>query len=287
MLIFVSMKITQILAINYIRLKFQVLSLVSIRKTANAAFELFCTPLVKPPRHIPSAFKAAEILNETLNGKNIKGYRWNKNQTEKVLILHGFSSAAYKFHRYVQPLVKKGYEVIAFDAPAHGGSDGKTLNALEYKAMVELVVNKYGPFNGYIAHSFGGLAVSLAMENIPHDASTKIVLIAPATETSSAIDAAFKMLKLQSKKTRAAFDDIILKKGGQPTAWFSINRAMQNIKASVLWIHDEDDNITPLKDALITKEQNYQNVRFVITQGLGHRQIYRDEKVKNIVFDFL
>jgi hypothetical protein len=267
MLIFVSMKITQILAINYIRLKFQVLSLVSIRKTANAAFELFCTPLVKPPRHIPSAFKAAEILNETLNGKNIKGYRWNKNQTEKVLILHGFSSAAYKFHRYVQPLVKKGYEVIAFDAPAHGGSDGKTLNALEYKAMVELVVNKYGPFNGYIAHSFGGLAVSLAMENIPHDAS--------------------KMLKLQSKKTRAAFDDIILKKGGQPTAWFSINRAMQNIKASVLWIHDEDDNITPLKDALITKEQNYQNVRFVITQGLGHRQIYRDEKVKNIVFDFL
>jgi len=287
MRIFVSMKVTQILAINYIRVKFRVLSLISTRKTAAAAFRLFCTPLVKPPRHVPSAFKFAEVLNEPFNGKSITGYRWNKGKDKKLLILHGFSSASFKFHRYVLPMVEKGYEVIAFDAPAHGGSEGKTLNAIEYEMMIEKLVRQYGPFNAFIAHSFGGLALSLAMEKTPHDIQTKMVLIAPATETSSAIDGAFKMLKLNNKKVRAAFDDIILKMSGKPTEWFSVNRAMHNIKASVLWIHDEDDHITPIKDALITKEQHYPNVQFITTHGLGHRQVYRDEKTKNIVFDFL
>ncbi len=281
------MKITQILAINYIRFKFQVLSLISTRKTANAAFKLFCTPFIKPPEHIPAAFKQAEILQEKLDNKNITGYRWNKAADKKVLILHGFSSASYKFHHYVMPLVKKGYEVIAFDAPAHGSSQGKTLNAVEYQAMVEMLIKNYGPFNGYIAHSFGGLALSLAMENTPHTADTKLVLIAPATETRSAIDAAFKMLHLRNKKIRAAFDNIILKKGAHPVEWFSVNRAMQHISASVLWIHDEEDTITPLKDALITKDRNYSNVRFITTTGLGHRQVSRDEKVKKMIFDFL
>ncbi|MBL0359375.1 MAG: alpha/beta hydrolase [Chitinophagaceae bacterium] len=251
------------------------------------AFQLFCTPLVKPPNHIPSAFKFAEILTEPFNGKSINGYRWNKGKAVRVLILHGFSSSSYKFHRYVLPLVEKGYEVIAFDAPAHGGSDGKTLNAVEYEMMIEKLIRIYGPFNGFIAHSFGGLALSLAMEKTPHDANTKIVLIAPATETVTAIDGAFEMLKLKNKNVRKAFDEIILKMSNKPTEWYSVNRAMENIKASVLWIHDKDDAITPLKDALKTKEKQYPNIRFIITGGLGHRQIYHDEKIKNEVFNFL
>lgn len=281
------MKVTQILAINYIRLKFRVFSLISTRKTAAAAFRLFCTPLDKSPKQSPSALKFAEPLHDTFNGKKLKGYRWNSGKPVKILILHGFGSAAHKFHRYVLPLVEKDYEVVAFDAPAHGSSDGKTINALEYKMVIEKIMRKYGPFTGYIAHSFGGLALSLAMEATPHDENTKMVLIAPATETTTAIDAAFKLLKLKNKKVRSAFEDIIVQMSGKPAAWFSINRAMQNIKASVLWIHDEDDDSTPLKDALKTKEKNYPNVRFIITKGLGHKKIYRDESTKNQVFEFL
>ena len=62
---------------------------------------------------------------------------------------------------------------------------------------------------------------------------------------------------------------------------------MENIKATILWIHDEDDDITPLKDALKVKEQNFKNIEFVITKGLGHRKIYRDSNIKNMVVNFL
>lgn len=281
------MKLTKILALNYIRIKFRVLSLISVRKTAVEAFELFSTPLEKSKKQTPSIFKFAEPLHDILNGKKIKGYRWNKDKPVKILILHGFESAAHKLNKYVVPLVDKGYEVIAFDAPAHGSSEGKTVNALEYKEMIKKIMKNYGPINGFIAHSFGGLAVSLALEETEHDSNTKLVLIAPATETTTAIASAFKLLGIKSKKVRTAFDEIIFEKGGKPTEWYSVNRAMKNIKASVLWIHDEDDDTTPLSDALKTKEQNLPNVRFIITKGLGHSKIYSDENVKNEVFNFL
>jgi pimeloyl-ACP methyl ester carboxylesterase len=281
------MKIKQFLAIKLIRTKIKLLSLLSSRRAAEEAFRLFSTPLKQKKTTKPAAFNLAEQLYLKLYGLKVKGYRWNKNKREKVLILHGFSSSAYKFSHYVAPLIEKGYQVIAFDAPAHGSSEGKTINALEYCKLVEVIIKAYGPINGFIAHSFGGIALSLALEKTPHDENTKIVFIAPATETTSAIDAAFKMLDIENKNVRAAFEKIIKEKSGHPSKWFSIKRAMQHITASTLWIHDEEDDITPLSDALKVQELNLPNVQFYITKGLGHRRIYRDKTVKNQVIDFL
>ena len=286
------MKLSQRLAIGYIQTKFKVLRVVSKRKAAEQAFQLFSTPFLKSKKKGDP--KNAELLSFKLklpNGKKneltIHGYRWNYPQAVKVLILHGFGAAASKFERYVSPLVKKGYEVLAFDAPAHGDSDGKTTNAVEYSVMIKRVIELYGPIRGFIAHSFGGIALSLALEETAHDENTRIVFIAPATETTSAVDGAFAMLKINDAAVRKEFDKIIYNISGKETAWFSIRRAMNNIKAKVLWIHDEDDDITPLNDALKVKEDAHPNIEFVITKGLGHRKIYHDAAIKNKVVEFL
>jgi pimeloyl-ACP methyl ester carboxylesterase len=281
------MKIKQILAIQYIRAKFKVLALVSNRKAAEKAFELFCTPLQKSKKSAPGVFSLAKSLKFTLNGLTIKGYCWNKGQTKKVLILHGFSSSAYNFQAYVLPLVEKGYEVLAFDAPAHGNSGGKTINVVQYREMIELIIKEHGPIASFISHSFGGIAICLAMEKTVHDEHTKIVLIAPATETISAIDAAFTMLQINKQAIRQEFDSIIIERSGHAPKWFSIRRAMNHIKAKVLWIHDEDDTVTPLKDALKVRDDKHPNVEFLITSGLGHRNIYRSSSIKKKIFEFL
>lgn len=283
------MKLTQRLAIGYIRTKFKVINLLSKKQAAQKAFELFCTPYnkVKPgrvPVHAQSLQFKLDLPGKSLT---IKGYRWNHPQPHKVLILHGFGSAGHKFEAYVAPLVKKGYEVLAFDAPAHGRSSGRRTNAVEYSAMIGKVMQEFGPINGFIAHSFGGIAISLALEEMPHDANTKVVLIAPATETSTAADHAFELLKLKDETVRKEFDRIIFETAGRPVSWYSIRRAVKNIRASILWVHDEDDNITPLSDALKVKADNHPHIDFVITKGLGHQKIYRDSAVKKQVCSFL
>ncbi len=281
------MKLKQKLAIGFIRAKFKLLTLVSKQRAAEKAFALFCTPFLKSKVRTPTIFEQAEALHFQLHGLKVNGFRWNYPQPHKVLILHGFESAAHKFHQYISPLIAKGYEVIAFDAPAHGSSEGTCINAVDYAEMIAHVIKHYGPLNGFLAHSFGGIALSLAMEKTSHGADTKIVLIAPATETKSAVELAFKMLRIKNTGVRKEFEKIILEKSGQNTEWFSIKRAMQNINASVLWIHDEDDDITPYEDALQVQQKNFANIKFIITKGLGHRKIYGDAVIKKEVIDFL
>jgi hypothetical protein len=52
-------------------------------------------------------------------------------------------------------------------------------------------------------------------------------------------------------------------------------------------VHDKDDDITPLKDVEPVIGKNYPNVSFFITEGLGHKKIYRDSRVIQSVVDFL
>lgn len=281
------MKLAQKLALGFIRAKFALLALVSKRRAAEMAFDLFCTPFMKSRLRSPAIFASAEKLQFKLNGLLVNGFRWNHSRPYKILILHGFGSAAHKFYQYVSPLVDKGYEVVAFDAPAHGTSEGTRINAVQYCQMISEVIKCYGPFDSFLAHSFGGISLSLALENIEHNNQTKIVFIAPATETTSAVNNAFNMLKLKDNTVRKEFDNIILKLSGQTPEWFSIKRAMQKINASVLWIHDEDDDVTPLEDALKVKAEQFPNIEFVITKGLGHRKIYIDHTIKTKVLEFL
>ena len=263
------------------------MSLVSKRSAGREAFRLFCTPLTRyngPPAEI---FTTAESLEFELDGNKIKGYRCNKTGTKKILILHGFSSSCHKFDKYAIELIKKNYQVLAFDAPAHGASGGKTVNAVEYSDMIKKISDLYGPIDGYIAHSFGGIAISLALETIKHSSETKLVLIAPATETSSAIDGAFRMLGIRKHRVRQSLDEHIFNVSGKHPDWYSIRRAIKNITASVLWVHDEEDTITPIKDVLKVKEDNLHHVQFLLTKGLGHQKIYSDKTVKSAIINFL
>ncbi len=283
---FCPMKLAQRLAIGYIRTKFKLLSAISKKKAAEQAFRLFCSPQRRKPKKFPKIFTEAETLQFKTEGILINGWRWNHPAPRKALILHGFESSAINFDRYVRPLMRKGYEVLAFDAPGHGRSGGQFINAPLYRKMITDIHKIYGPVQSFLAHSFGGLALALALEEISHDEGYKIALVAPATETSTAIDSFFRFLKLD-EAIRPEFEKVIIRKGGLSPAWYSIRRAMRHIRAKVLWIHDKDDAVTPLADALKVREDNHPNVSFMITEGLGHRRIYRENNVTKKIIDFL
>jgi pimeloyl-ACP methyl ester carboxylesterase len=280
------MKLAQKLALNYYRAKINILAVVSKRKAAQKAFDLFCTPLRKPKKKTPPVFEKAEKLSFEFENNRVVGYRWNHPEQKKVLIVHGFESTAKNFDRYIMPLVKKGYEVLAFDAPAHGNSGGKRINLPLYARAIRHIGELYGPIDSYIAHSFGGLALAHYLETLPESQQIKVVMIAPATETTSAIDSFFQFLQL-SAEIRKEFDNLILEIGGVPPDHYSIRRAMHNINGDILWFHDEDDDMTPLADALKVKDDSHAHIEFVITKGLGHRRIYRDNQVFKQAIEFL
>jgi pimeloyl-ACP methyl ester carboxylesterase len=280
------MKLAQKLVINYFRAKLNLLSVVSKKKAAESAFKLFCTPLRKSKVKSPAIFEKGEPLQFTIGAYNIHGYRWNHPSEKKALIVHGFESSSKNFDRYINALIKKGYEVLVFDAPAHGKSSGQTITLPIYLATINKIHELYGPVHAYIGHSFGGLVLSHFLETILHDDSIRVVFIAPATETVTSINSFFRFLQL-SNGVRREFDKLIFNKSGFHPDHFSIRRTMKKIKAGVLWFHDEDDELTPIADALKVRDDNHANVQFRISKGLGHRRIYRDNKIFKETIDFL
>ena len=281
------MKLRQRLAVKFIRTKFRLLSKVSKKKAAEAAFDLFTTPQSRLLKAWPPVFKKAENLLLTFEGIKTHGYRWNHSANpKKVLILHGHESSVVNFDHFVQPMIQKGYEVLAFDAPAHGLSGGKKINVLDYKNFILRVNREYGPITSFISHSFGGLAISLALEELEHDESWKVVLIAPATETTRAVDNFCSFLKLD-EEVKKEIEELIVKTGNKPSSWYSVSRAAENIKAQVLFLQDKRDVLTPLSDVEPIMAKNYPNFRFVVSDGLGHRNIYQDKSSLRLITEFL
>jgi hypothetical protein len=280
------MKLRQQLALQYVRAKFGFLSTLSKRKAAEKAFQLFCTPQYRNTKKPSPVFEEAEKIHFEFNDHTIKGYRWNGLSVKKLLILHGYESGIVNFDRYIKPLIAKGYDVFGFDAMAHGLSTGKMINAVLYKELILHINKQYGQIQSFIAHSLGGLALSLALEELEHDETYKIVFIAPATETITAADQFFQFLKLD-EGVRNEFDKIIEEQSGHPPSWFSVARVAPHIKAQVLWAQDKEDDMTPFKDIEPVIKAKHPNFKFLITHGLGHRRIYRDHKVVKAIVDFL
>jgi alpha-beta hydrolase superfamily lysophospholipase len=283
-----KLKLAQRIAIGYYQSKFRWLSLFSKRKAAEAVFELFCTPYSgKPKRKVPAIFEQAETFQFSIEGMALHGWRWSPQQSNgrKILIVHGFDSCSYRFDRYISPLMGEGFEVVTFDAPGHGLSEGKTINALAYSHAILKVEELYGSFYGIMAHSLGGLSTALAFEQLPNQQDRRLVLIAPTTETTTAIDNFFRFISVP-KSVQTEFHQLIEKAGKQPVTHFSTARAVQQIQAPVLWIHDEDDMICPYSDTLPAQQMKMPHVEFFITKGLGHSGIYRHEEVFQKIMRF-
>ena len=280
------MSIKQKIFTKYVKTKFKLLSKVSPTKAAEEAFKLLCTPLIKPKINLSTQFMQAERLQFVVQGFTVKGFRFNYHtNSKKILIVHGFQSAAFKFNHFIKPFTNLGYEILVFDAPAHGASTGKRLHALLYKDMIQHVDKLYGPIDIYITHSLGGLATSLALEE-KSNLAQKLILIAPATETISAIKMIFQILALPNN-VQQAFEKVITKINNHPSSWYSVARIAPHLKCKVLWIHDEHDELTPFEDVKKVLHQHLPNVTFMITQHLGHRRIYHNHQVLERIKAFL
>jgi esterase/lipase len=284
-----KMKLSQRLMLKYYKTKIRTIGMVSPEKAAAEAFDLFCTPFkAKKNPKIPAIFHQSLPVSVEVRGITVRGFQWKSTATQakRVLVVHGFSSYSYKFEQYIVSLKREGYEVLAFDAPGHGISDGKRINALIYRDTILAIEAHFGPLYGIIAHSLGGLAASLAMEKMPNTSQRKLVLIAPATETKRAIENFFTLIPVKPAVLHA-FEQYITQLAGQPISYFSVPRVVKSIDAQVLWVHDQTDTICTFKDVEPLLAESIPSTEFFITKGLGHNQVYKEASTRDRILSFI
>ena len=283
--------------LQYLRTKFKTLCMVSPPVAGKLDFDLFCTPYPKyKKRKAPAIFNQGKPLYITLKGDGISekgnirihGFEWKplKPNGQTVLIAHGYASYFYKFDQYIQPLLKKGFRVIGFDAPGHGHSEGKHINIVIYKHAIENIIKELGPIDHFIGHSLGAITLAMIAENIENPNKHKFVLIAPATKTTTTFERYFNMMHL-SPAIRTAFNELVEKRSGMPITYFEADRAIENFAGDLLWVHDRDDLVCPFEDLVEFQKKAPKNIKFLITNGLGHNKLYKTPEIIDKIVAFL
>lgn len=173
---------------------------------SNLALKLFGTPRVRA-RHktSDSILEAARPFVFESGGLQLKGYEWGTGE-KYVLMVHGWESRGTALRTFVPGIIKQGYRVITFDAPAHGDSPGTKTNIVEYATAITSLLTLRGPVHAIIAHSFGGAATIFAFHRINPTLSTrKIVLIASPRNIGDPVSEAIKTLNLPRKQPENLF----------------------------------------------------------------------------------
>ncbi|MCJ7465199.1 MAG: alpha/beta hydrolase [Maribacter sp.] len=261
---------------------YNLLSLFSSKLTAEKAFRLFAT--VRKGKILPHQIDYLQLAKYELlpiSQHEIQTYRWPGNN-DSVLLVHGWESNAFRWRNLIEKLQSKGYDVIAFDAPGHGYSSGKTLYLPLYQEILQFLIEKYKPVT-LIGHSVGGMTILYNQYSHPESPIEKIVTIGSPSEFHE-IMAQYQHILKFNDRVLCCLDTYVQKRFGFRIQEFSTSDFVRTNTKKGLLLHDKQDNITPYH-ASFKVHANWKNSQLISTEGLGHSM--HQEAVNDQILDFL
>jgi pimeloyl-ACP methyl ester carboxylesterase len=199
------------------------------------------------------------------------------------MLVHGWNGRGSQLFAFVTPLVDAGYEVIAWDGPAHGDSSGTRTNLGTFaKTLVETEL-EVGTIEAVIAHSFGAAASVLASKM--GFTANRLVLIACPCSLQDVFDR-FVARLLLSTKVSGTTQKIIEKEAGLSLEEAEVDRVGSSLPVKALLIHDLLDKEIPYGDAHRILSR-WQGAHLITTEGLGHRRILQAPDVVRHALSFL
>lgn len=202
---------------------------------------------------------------------------------KKILLVHGWSGRGTQLAVMAKELLKNGFSVVSFDAPAHGKAPGKISMMPFFSESILFLEQKYGPFEGAIGHSLGGMAALKAVKD-GFDIKN-LVIIGTANSITHTTREFARNMKL-SQKVAKKMKNYLDNKLREDMDNYSGAVSAEKVQIPTLVIHDKNDVDVTIEAAYDIHER-LENGELMITEKLGHRKILGDEKVIAKTIDFL
>ncbi len=213
---------------------------------------------------------------------NRKVWSWGT-RGPRILLVHGWEGRGTQLGAFVEPLVNAGYQVIAWDGPAHGDTPGKSTHLAEFSRALREDIAALGPFEAVVAHSMGAAALMLAAEE--GLVLGKAILIASPSQWKPAMQMLAKRFRLRDATLRSVLS-FVEKEVGRPMEDFDVQNWQNKHKTSLLILHDEKDKDVPASEFSRLKDA-YPRAKGKLFSGLGHRKILKDPEVISEVLNFI
>ncbi|QMU75750.1 alpha/beta hydrolase [Streptacidiphilus sp. PB12-B1b] len=264
-------------------------SVVSGRLAGKGAFNLFRNPFGRSrirPTEQP-VMDRAEVRRMEVNGKTVLSYHWGDGR-RPVLLVHGWESRGSRLAGFAAALLELGYSPVAFDAPGHGDSTGKTTTILEYRDIIVRLHAEYGDFDAIVAHSLGVTATFFALRQGVR--AGRIATVGGVVDFRYVVEAFCAKLGLREQlqaELRNRIEHELFPE--EPDIWnrFSVVHEPEQVQVPILVVHDDNDEMVAPAQALRITDAYAGRARLVSTARLGHRRILADPAVVATVVDFL
>jgi len=224
----------------------------------------------------------ADNFTVSYEGMDIPVSAWG--QGPVVLLAHGWGGDRGQLTGFVAPLEEAGYQVVSFDAPAHGDAPGAQTTGFEFAGAMRAVVNKVGAPHAIIAHSFGTLGTSIALtDGLKTD---KLVFSGAMRRLSDAFDIFVRQMEISPEVAGIMKARLEQEYGEDIWERTAVDKLVADIQLPALMFHDKKDPVTPyLSSAAIARA--WPSADLVTTEGLGHRRILWDESVIQQAVEFI
>ncbi len=211
---------------------------------------------------------------------------WGDESNPKVLLMHGWGGARAQMTGFVNPLLKAGYFVVAYDQPAHGESDGTQTNILEITPTMDVMLDRFGKFDAVIAHSFGTLITSYALVKRNFSPPSKLVYFGAFNRLMDAFPRFQVIAKLPDDLMNGMRDMLFEKYDKALVESIIHENLVKEINIPALMFHDRSDEVTPVEDSRAIANA-WTHAQYVETNGLGHRGALQSKDIHEQVLGFL
>lgn len=280
-----KLAVQQLLVPNYILYTGKILTAISPFLASRFAAHLFLSPfrykLPKREIKMDRESRQRKVIVPSID-REIVIYEYGIS-AKKILLAHGWSGRGTQLAVMAEELLKAGFSVVSFDAPAHGKASGKKSMMPHFIEAIHYIDKEYGPFEAAIGHSLGGMSLLRAVKE--GLSISKLVIIGTAnsvTRITSEFAENMKMNEEVARKMKNYFD----RKFGQDMDTYSGALSAEEVKIPTLVIHDKNDvDVKP--DSAYEIHESLENSELFITEGLGHRRILGNHKVIKKIVHFL
>jgi pimeloyl-ACP methyl ester carboxylesterase len=259
--------------------------LAPVRTVAHAA-RLFQTPLPSSRERAVFAATTMTARHETVqvDGAPIATYVWGDPATQPyILLAHGWSSMGLRWETWAPQLLAKGWAAVSFDQPGHGRSDGDLCTLPDFVRTLAAIGRHYGDAEGVVAHSLGGAAATLALED--GWTAKRVELIAPAADPQGATRRFARFVRL-GEHLRPSLHAVLTQRTGILIDDLHIEHHAPKRTQPALIVHDVSDRDVPVAEGELYARL-WPGATLLTTRRLGHRRIVDDESVMTAAIAFL
>ncbi|MEO6523155.1 MAG: alpha/beta hydrolase [Mucilaginibacter sp.] len=219
------------------------------------------------------------VMDEFFTGTELlfNGFVWGSGK-RKILITHGWGSKAADFTDIITRLrLLDNVQIIGFDAPGNGSSEGGLSNLLLYIQSVKAIVANYGNPDVVIGHSLGAMANVIAFTELQITPAL-LVSLTPLIRLKENFEATMSLFGVSKQKQADFLTEFEAKFKDTASSFNLFDKYDFGADLNHWLAYDVADQISPyayMKDFLdintSIKNKNY--------EGVGHDKILRSPEL--------